>query len=341
MKEETEKRIEFIDLIKGICIILIVMSHVGGSFSTFDSYPIVTCFRMPLYFFISGIFFRSYSGLVDFIIRKTNKLLIPFLFFYISAFALQYLISHLFPYYFQMPVELSELLIIFKPHALIPFNPPIWFLLALYNCCLLFYIVHYFRGKHLGLMFCMIAIIGATGFYLGKARISLPLYSDVAMTALPFYTAGFWIRRYNFFLYVHRFDKYIPILVIVALCIMYLTARKFGMRTNNYSGNIIQFYTAALTGIFMILLICKRIRKLKGISYLGRYSIIMLCIHGPIIYFQYRFFSRFITNELMMSITVFTMTLLTCTIMIPFFVKLLPKFVAQKDCIPPPKTIIL
>ena len=122
---------------------------------------------------------------------------------------------------------------------------------------------------------------------------------------------------------------------------MYLTARKFGMRTNNYSGNIIQFYTAALTGIFMILLICKRIRKLKGISYLGRYSIIMLCIHGPIIYFQYRFFSRFITNELMMSITVFTMTLLTCTIMIPFFVKLLPKFVAQKDCIPPPKTIIL
>ena len=170
IKEEDASRIEFIDLIKGICILLIVLSHVGGSFTVFDSYPIVTCFRMPLSFFVSGIFFRSYSGLIDFLIRKTNKLLIPFLFFYIGAFMLQYLISRLFPHYFRLPVEFSELFIIFEPHALIPFNPPIWFLLALYNCCLLFYMIHFLRDKYLGLKFCIIAIIGATGFYLGKAR---------------------------------------------------------------------------------------------------------------------------------------------------------------------------
>lgn len=69
----------------------------------------------------------------------------------------------------------------------------------------------------------------------GKFHIELPLYIDVAMTALPFYVAGFWVRRYNFFLFPsHRFDKIIPSFVLLALVVMYFTATTPGMRTNNY-----------------------------------------------------------------------------------------------------------
>ena len=66
-------------------------------------------------------------------------------------------------------------------------------------------------------MFAVTILIGCAGFYLGKLQIELPLYIDVSMTALPFYVAGFWIRRYNFFLYPsHRFDKLIPVFVVLA-----------------------------------------------------------------------------------------------------------------------------
>ena len=119
-------------------------------------------------------------------------------------------------------------------------------------------------------MFAVTILIGCAGFYLGKLQIELPLYIDVSMTALPFYVAGFWIRRYNFFLYPsHRFDKLIPVFVVLALVVMYFTATTLGMRTNNYAGNIFQVYIAAFAGIFMIMLLCKKVKKIKVVFLLG------------------------------------------------------------------------
>lgn len=51
------KRIDFIDLAKGICIILVVIGHCGVS-KYIPGYEIV---RMPLYFVLSGLFFKNYG----------------------------------------------------------------------------------------------------------------------------------------------------------------------------------------------------------------------------------------------------------------------------------------
>lgn len=127
---------------------------------------------------------------------------------------MKYIVWKIAPGVFQLPVSWNELLVVFHGHDLIKFNPPIWFLLALFNCNILFYLIHFLREKHLPVMFAVTILIGCAGFYLGKLQIELPLYIDVSMTALPFYVAGFWIRRYNFFLYPsHRFDKLIPVLL--------------------------------------------------------------------------------------------------------------------------------
>lgn len=77
MGDNQHRRIDFVDLTKGVCIILVVMAHIGGAFDQLDKHSMLSCFRMPLYFFISGIFFKPYEGLYGFIIRKTNKLIIP------------------------------------------------------------------------------------------------------------------------------------------------------------------------------------------------------------------------------------------------------------------------
>lgn len=48
------KRIEFVDLAKGICILLVVLLHVFGDMSGVVI-KIMNLFRMPLYFVLSGL----------------------------------------------------------------------------------------------------------------------------------------------------------------------------------------------------------------------------------------------------------------------------------------------
>lgn len=338
--EEVIKRIDFVDLTKGVCIILVVMLHVGlqvgGEFNEIASHPIISCFRMPLYFFISGIFFKSYEGFFGFVARKINKLIIPFIFFYLSAFFLKYAVWKVAPGTFQLPVSLNELLVVFHDHEVIKFNAPIWFLLALFNCNILFYIVHALRKKFLPLMFLATIFIGAAGFFMRDFGMELPLYWDVAMTALPFYVAGFWIRRYNFFLFPHRYDKVIPLIMAAALIFMYFVAVEPGMRTNSYSdSNILQFYSAAFAGIFMIMLFCKKFKKINIISYLGRYSVITLGIHGPILFFAPKLVGKYIHSNWLAGCVILFITLLICLIATPIFRRLIPQFVAQKDLIDP------
>ena len=118
MGDNQHRRIDFVDLTKGVCIILVVMAHIGGAFDQLDKHSMLSCFRMPLYFFISGIFFKPYEGLYGFIIRKTNKLIIPFIFFYVSAFLLKYIVWKIAPGTFHLPVSWRELLFVFRarPH---------------------------------------------------------------------------------------------------------------------------------------------------------------------------------------------------------------------------------
>ncbi len=85
------------------------------------------------------------------------------------------------------PVRWNELLLIFRNHELIRFNPPIWFLVALFNCNMLFYVVHYLRRKHIHHDVRCDAADRRHGLLAGSSGSELPFYIDVAMTALPFY----------------------------------------------------------------------------------------------------------------------------------------------------------
>ena len=81
MGDNQHRRIDFVDFPPGECILMVVLTNIGGAFDQLDKHSMLSCFRMPLYFFISGIFFKPYEGLYGFIIRKTNKLIIPSNFF--------------------------------------------------------------------------------------------------------------------------------------------------------------------------------------------------------------------------------------------------------------------
>lgn len=340
MASSQNKRIEFIDLAKGFCIILVVLTHVNTYFHI--KYPLqmeLQVFRMPLYFFLSGLFFKQYENIIGFIKRKINKLLIPFLFFYLIGAIIIPNVLH----YFGYDVRNSSVLGIKSFYAfLIPSqrnfpNGPIWFLLCLFNINIIFYGLFLFCkkwGKYfvLGLTVCSL-LIGAFGFYLGTAKVFLPLYLDTAFTSLPFFCFGYIFRKHTSILVPNKYDKFLPIWAVLCFIYICLFAIKVSYHYNRFSGSIFALYTCGLFGTLFIIFISKMIKKLPVVSYWGRYSIIILCTHNLVVQFIAVILKTLPINKEIMFVSNLIITMFLYLLIIPFCLKYLPYVTAQKDVI--------
>lgn len=160
-------RIAYIDLLKGVCIVLIVAIHCNLFSEERNVAPALTAMRVvPLFFFLSGLFFRPYSGLREFLVRKVNTLLVPYLFFQL-AFGGGLLLT----------AALTHTLGDYSPVALVRFftvdNGPLWYL----RCLLVINLVYYALDrlipyKLLRLAACFVP--AAATWWLCKAGCLLP-----------------------------------------------------------------------------------------------------------------------------------------------------------------------
>ena len=76
------KRLESVDVAKGIAIIAIVMGHLGFTGLTGDNdvYRIVFQFHVPIFFIIAGYFLSTKRSLGAFAAQKARRLLLPYVF---------------------------------------------------------------------------------------------------------------------------------------------------------------------------------------------------------------------------------------------------------------------
>lgn len=74
LKQNSQKRIGYVDLYRGIGIILMIMAHIGFG-GIFDYY--IHAFHMPMFFFVSGYFFKPDSAYI-FFEKKIKNLLLPY-----------------------------------------------------------------------------------------------------------------------------------------------------------------------------------------------------------------------------------------------------------------------
>ena len=74
------KRIEYIDIAKGIGILLVVMGHNDFALVSPFAYKLIYSFHMPLFFFLSGYFLNTTIGFWSFFQKRFNSLLKPYLF---------------------------------------------------------------------------------------------------------------------------------------------------------------------------------------------------------------------------------------------------------------------
>jgi fucose 4-O-acetylase-like acetyltransferase len=74
-----KQRIEIIDVVRGISIILVIIGHLPSVFGYGGLLSDLSLFRMPLFFFISGTIFSVKKPVGFFILQKSDQLLKPYL----------------------------------------------------------------------------------------------------------------------------------------------------------------------------------------------------------------------------------------------------------------------
>ena len=76
-RHNPQKRVEYVDLYREIGIILMIIAHIGFG-SMFDHY--IHAFHMPMFFFVSGYFFKL-DPAEKFFKQKMKTLLVPYVFY--------------------------------------------------------------------------------------------------------------------------------------------------------------------------------------------------------------------------------------------------------------------
>lgn len=72
------QRIEYIDIAKGMGIILMIMGHIGYG-ELFHRF--IHAFHMPLFYFCAGLFFKEANAfdMRNYINKKAKRLLVPYI----------------------------------------------------------------------------------------------------------------------------------------------------------------------------------------------------------------------------------------------------------------------
>ncbi len=329
-ERKPSSRIEYIDLMKGICIVLVVLEHCKLSFPQGSLiWSMFEHMRMPLYFFLSGLFFKEYTGFKDYFIRKSNKLLVPYIFFSLIYFLPDILLIN-FKHASKLltPAYFNDLLFM-------PLNSPLWFLRCLFFTGCIYFVLHLVLKKFnlllqigivLSLSFCAMNVYDYYLPEINKDKVfQFFAISKLfpALVALPFFWAGNLV--YPYMKDFHKSKKYVFVGLIITVALAALFC-KGAVDFNNmvFTNNFFFFYLGAISGIAAVWCLSFIMKKLIIISIFGRYSLIILGTHWATM-------NSLLKNGVTDVYVLCAITLGVMPVMIWFFRKYFPFCCAQKN----------
>lgn len=247
-----------LDLARGLAMILVIMGH-----GMFPVHQALDSFHMPLFFIIAGFTFRPSSDWPVFLIKKTNRVFIPFIFFSFISFGVE-----------------------FFAQKEAPFIGPLWFLQTLFIALILINMVFNSLDRIKGWIILVISIVS---YYLAYYCVDcFPFHILKAINALPFIYLGFLIK--DLILGLTR-SKTLVLLLLFA--VLYALMFVLSMRCYHISGlwhtfgifrsNIFFYYLTAISGSIVVLCLAQFFKVIGPINWIGRNSLVIMCAHFPIL----------------------------------------------------------
>lgn len=265
------KRLSWIDVLKGIGIIFVVLGHTHILFREY-----IYSFHMPLFFFISGYLFISNKyGLVEFFKKKFKTILVPYIFLSFLSIIISFVVSNQEA---DVSVTFKELVLSTRNH--ISINQTLWFLTTLFIVEILFYTLSLiFKSNYLKSI--LIIALSVIGFYtLSEPR--LPLSIDSSLYYLLFYLIGNMTKNIKVLENKKTFNVLSSIcLTVSSILIVYPSgynyiASKFSMCFYlNFGFSIF----IAMLGILACVKLSFMFEKSDKLAYLGKNSLTIFALH--------------------------------------------------------------
>ena len=265
---EKNKRIEWVDLLKGISILWLIVYHMH----VFDwmRSPV------PVFFFLSGLFFSEGKSFGSFVGKKAKALLIPLLFFFVLGVAASALKCYLKGESYSFPpLWLFATMIPVDAEVTNPIGVgAIWFLVSLFEIYIIYYLLRMVSKNKMWLL------AAGVMFYFVSC-ITMRYYAHGALFYL-FYTFGFCI----YFIVAHLIREKVlyggvPVWLLIisaaAYCLKFLDISNV-LNVNSMGGGIALRIKSliSISGLIVVLIwLCKYLvsTKILSASKVGRFMI--------------------------------------------------------------------
>ena len=282
-KKSNKDRISYVDVSKGIAIWLMIVGHM---YISEQMVVYIYSFHMPLFFLLSGMFFRINKSFFDNLESAVRGLLIPYFFFSLLNLTICWISPYLHPelYYGMKGADifiaaLNGILIgadRVTRSSFLPLNP-LWFLVALFVVRILCSTIssitnnkYYWAGLTILISFLLFCIT-TTDVYSFRS----------AMLATPFYVIGFLICKIDFSKI--RFFVSFPFFLLLVSYFIFIIPKNGLCDLNGgvYGNCIAVYFINALVGSIIVLLLSTYVSRIdKFLEVVGRNTLVILGLHA-------------------------------------------------------------
>ena len=278
MNKLKKNRVEYIDIAKGIGILLVIVGHI-------DNLPAVIknsiySFHMPLFFIISGLFFRE-DSIKQAVKRMFSSLIIPYLVVGCILRIGKMIINYINDITFDIEDLFSIIGVCWKFNGNIVSVGAIWFLVVLFLSKLFLLIALKYKNG----VACLIVIATLSIIFTKYFHIVFPFGIQQACVCSLFVYIGYWFKK------LELLKRTTPKMLIVALFVSVLPfTAKFWIatRVNDYPFGIFNIITSSVVSVLLIYILkfffeygSNVLQMIKRFFiWCGQYSLVILAVHS-------------------------------------------------------------
>ena len=292
--KNSSQRVEWIDAIKGLGIILVLVNHSCG----FGKYGnLFTACYMPLFFMAAGFTLKPEKIIKNnvFVLQRSKRLLIPW-----AVYGFAFVILNFFSSLFRSNLTWEQIGVnfggmLYSRYCLFPlgtqnntyflmcYNNYTWFFTALFLAYVWMY--GYIKAKK-QYQSILIIFYSTITLLLSFCPVLLPWSIDTSFMIALFIMVGYYLKKWGFMNLSGKANILVLLisLLVYILCATYNGDVNLSVRIYGEKGalSVFLFFIIGASGTIFCATLFKLLHKI-GIttvaSYIGRHSITILCIH--------------------------------------------------------------
>lgn len=264
---DKKERILWLDVLKALGIIFVVVGHIYRNDTVLNW---IYSFHMPLFFFAGGWVYRK-KKIKDDLIGRIKKIVIPYFTFGTVVLIYWYFIERAYRDISQTFGE-AALGLLSGEYELLDFHSHLWFLPCFFVTSVLYNILVNIGGEKTA--YIASAIMAVIHIFVPLP--ALPWGMDRVFRYIVYYAVGHLLSEIKADEFISR--RHIAVRLTGAII---LTGGNFALAYYNITYGA-AWFVAAFVGIAGLWVISILLERVKALQYIGRISLVILCIHGPI-----------------------------------------------------------